>query len=188
MDPGAANDAVQVSKLQAFLKDTEGYDVAVNGSFDQKTEAAVIAFQTKYMSDIMGPWGATKASGTVYITTLKKINQIACNTALNLSVADLSVIDAYRRAEASGTNAGQVGVNQNANNGVAVGLSAPTSASSSNPGAANSARAAPDSSASASAVSFASGMAKTMCWRGAAPSSCTDASMTPRDPFFSCTR
>ena len=131
MDPGAANDAVQVSKLQAFLKDTEGYDVAVNGSFDQKTEAAVIAFQTKYMSDIMGPWGATKASGTVYITTLKKINQIACSTALNLTASDLSIINAYKQAEASGTANGNVGVNQSSNNGVAVGPSVPGSATSS---------------------------------------------------------
>ena len=132
MDPGASNDAVQVSKLQAFLKDTEGYDVSVNGSFDEKTEAAVIAFQTKYISDIMGPWGATKASGTVYLTTLKKINQIACSTALNLSAADLSIINAYKQAEVSGASAaGAVGVNQSANNGVAVGPSAPGSASSS---------------------------------------------------------
>ena len=116
MSPGASNDAAEVSKLQAFLKDTEGYDVAVNGSFDEKTEAAVIAFQTKYMSDIMGPWGATKASGTVYLTTLKKINEIACSTPLNLTPADLSIINSYRQAEASGRPApvsGQVGLNQN---------------------------------------------------------------------------
>jgi hypothetical protein len=131
MDSGASNDAVQVAKLQAFLKDTEGYDVDLTGSFDQKTEVAVIAFQTKYMSDIMGPWGATKASGTVYLTTLKKINQIVCSTSLNLSAADLSIINAYKQAEASGASAGQVGVNQNANNSVAVGPSAPGSASSS---------------------------------------------------------
>jgi len=128
---GANNDGAEVAKLQAFLKDTEGLNVAVNGVFDQNTEAAVSAFQDKYLSDIMGPWGATRSSGIAYITTIKKINQIACNTPLNLSVADLSIINAYKQAEASGTNAGPVGVNQGANNGVAVGPTIPASASSS---------------------------------------------------------
>jgi hypothetical protein len=138
MKIGAANDPAQVTKLQAFLKDTEGFDLDVNGSFDQKTEAAVEAFQTKYMSDIMGPWGATKASGTVYLTTMKKIDQIACNTPLTLSVADLSIIDAYKQSVASGQPAaasGPVGLNQSpagsANNAVAVGPTIPGAASSS---------------------------------------------------------
>ncbi len=131
MSPGASNDAVQVSKLQAFLKDTEGYDVDVNGAFDRKTEAAVIAFQTKYMSDIMGPWGATKASGTVYLTTLKKINEIACSTALNLTVSDLAIINAYKQGNSASAVSGTVGVNQNANSVVAVGSAVTASTSGS---------------------------------------------------------
>ena len=96
MKLGNANNSADVSKLQAFLKNSEGLDVSVTGTFDQKTEAAVEAFQKKYLSDILGPWGATKASGVVYITTLKKINQLACSQPLSLSAAELSVINSYK--------------------------------------------------------------------------------------------
>ena len=111
---GAENDSAQVTKLQTFLKTSEGLDVGVNGTFDQKTEAAVEAFQTKYMSDIMGPWGSSKASGTVYLTTVKKVNQLACNAPLTLTAAELSTIDAYKNGgapAASAPAAGPVGVN-----------------------------------------------------------------------------
>lgn len=95
MKIGIANNAADVTKLQAFLKG-QGFDADVTGTFDQKTEAAVEAFQKKYLSDILGPWGATKASGAVYITTLKKINQLACSQPLSLSGAELTVINSYR--------------------------------------------------------------------------------------------
>ena len=84
-----------VAKLQAFLKESQGLDVDVTGIFDQKTEDAVKAFQAKYMSDVMGPWEATRTSGMVYITTLKKINEIACNQPTTLTPAEQAIIQAY---------------------------------------------------------------------------------------------
>jgi hypothetical protein len=104
---GGINNPTDVAKLQAFLKNSQGLNVTVNGIFDQQMENAVRAFQSKYMSQIMGPWGANQSSGYVYITTLKKVNEIACNTPLTLSAADLAIINAYKNSQVVGTNAGQ---------------------------------------------------------------------------------
>jgi hypothetical protein len=97
---GANNDGQQVSQLQAFLKESEGLDVDVTGTFDQKTDAGVKAFQAKYLADIMGPWGSSVPSGYVYITTSKKINELACNTPIALDASELAIIDAYKSQEA----------------------------------------------------------------------------------------
>lgn len=107
---GSNNDGSQVTKLQIFLKDSQNLNVDINGIFDQKTDVAVRAFQTKYMSDIMGPWGATMASGFVYITTEKKINEIACNSPLTLNPAEISIIDAYKNTGVNAQNNTVVGV------------------------------------------------------------------------------
>jgi len=96
---GANNDASQVAKLQAFLKESQDLDVTVNGTFDQQTENAVRAFQSKYLSEVMGPWGATQSSGNVYITTEKKINELACNTSLALNPSELAIIDTYKNQQ-----------------------------------------------------------------------------------------
>jgi hypothetical protein len=93
---GANNNAAEVAKLQAFLKNSQGLNVAVTGTFDAQTEAAVHAFQKKYATEVLLPWGGTKSSGIVYITTSKKINQIVCASPLNLTAGELSIINAYR--------------------------------------------------------------------------------------------
>jgi hypothetical protein len=49
----------------------------------------------KYADTILAPWGATKASGIIYITTAKKINQLACKEALTLNENELSTISSY---------------------------------------------------------------------------------------------
>ncbi|MDO8565278.1 MAG: peptidoglycan-binding protein [bacterium] len=78
---GANNDTLQVIKLQAFLKSFEGYDyVTINGVFDQATFQAVSAFQLKYKSEILTPWGINAPTGYVYKLTLAKINQIICGS------------------------------------------------------------------------------------------------------------
>ena len=99
MEFGGNNNPTDVAKLQAFLKDSQGLNVTVNGIFDQRMENAVRAFQSKYMSQIMGPWGATQSSGYVYITTLKKVNEIACNTPLTLSPAEIAIINAFKNQQ-----------------------------------------------------------------------------------------
>lgn len=111
MEIGRDNDPVQVAKIQAFLKNTQESDVDVTGTFDQKTEDAVRAFQEKYMSDIMGPWGATQTSGNVYITTVKKVNELACARPLSLTTDELATIEAYKTAIANGTGASAIGAN-----------------------------------------------------------------------------
>jgi hypothetical protein len=90
------NDSTNVRRLQTFLKDSENADVTISGTFDEKTEDAVKAFQIKYKDIILAPWGATKASGIAYITTIKKINELACKQGLTLSPEELSIINAYQ--------------------------------------------------------------------------------------------
>ncbi len=90
------NRSEEVTKLQTFLKNSENLDVDINGTFDQKTDAAVRAFQKKYADEILNPWGGTKTSGYVYIMTSKKINQIACDQPLTLNDSDRTAIQNFR--------------------------------------------------------------------------------------------
>lgn len=96
MKYGVDNDKTQVTKLQTFLRDAEKINITVNGIFDKQTENAVIAFQNKYSGTIMGPWGASKGTGYVYITTIKQINKIACNYPLTLNPQELATINEIR--------------------------------------------------------------------------------------------
>ncbi|MBP6858672.1 MAG: hypothetical protein KBC33_02485 [Candidatus Pacebacteria bacterium] len=100
------NDALQVTKLQIFLNGSESAGLIVNGTFDESTENAVKNFQKKYMTDILGPWDATRATGFVYITTLKKINALACASPITLSAEELAIIEAYKARGGSVTETG----------------------------------------------------------------------------------
>lgn len=97
MKLGKQNDPEQVSRLQSFLRDSQEIDVDVTGVFDQKTEEAVKTFQSHYLDTVLGPWGATLPSGEVYITTQKKINELACGQELSLDESELSILSAYRQ-------------------------------------------------------------------------------------------
>lgn len=94
---GIKNDPTEVTKLQLFLKNNQKINLNVTGVFDRQTEEAVKKFQIRYWDTTMKPWGATIASGYVYITTLKKINQIACNQPLTLNSSELATIEAFDR-------------------------------------------------------------------------------------------
>ncbi len=74
----AQNDPAVVKELQAFLNDFESNKLEVTGVYDESTLAAVLAFQTKYAADILAPWGLKQATGIVYYTTKKKIDEIHC--------------------------------------------------------------------------------------------------------------
>lgn len=106
MERGWNNNPVLVAKLQSFLKNTRELDVDVTGTFDMKTENAVKDFQNAYLETIMGPWGATQASGNVYITTVKKINELACKSPLTLTPDEMAIIDSYKAMLASNDGAG----------------------------------------------------------------------------------
>lgn len=75
---GKENDIDQVKRLQRFLRDFESAQITETGSYDTATLTAVHAFQAKYASDILKPWGISKSTGYVYLTTRKKVNEIFC--------------------------------------------------------------------------------------------------------------
>ncbi|HVS79401.1 MAG TPA: peptidoglycan-binding domain-containing protein [Candidatus Paceibacterota bacterium] len=95
---GWQNDPVEVKKLQIFLSSYEGYSVSATGVFDTATFNAVEAFQKKYASDILTPWGYSPdhATGFVYILTRNKINEIICGSNIPLTDLQQREIDQYK--------------------------------------------------------------------------------------------
>ena len=75
---GADNNPVEVEKLERFLNEFEGENLLVNGIYEQVDFDAVSRFQEKYLGDVLAPWSHNKATGYVYITTKKKINELYC--------------------------------------------------------------------------------------------------------------
>jgi len=72
------NNPVEVVKLQAFLN-KHGFGSSVpTGIFDDRTVAAVKAFQSKYGDQILKPWNLTAPTGIVYLTTIRQINLLEC--------------------------------------------------------------------------------------------------------------
>ncbi len=80
MRRGRTNDTNAVLILQKFLNEHMGAGLNANGEFDEATETAVKSFQDKYAVDVLKPWGNINATGIVYLTTLKKINQLRCGS------------------------------------------------------------------------------------------------------------
>ena len=79
MRKSANNVPVEVSKLQSFLLEQEGFtNVRVNGVFDNVTDVAVRSFQEKHSDIILAPWAIQKGTGYVYRTTTKQINDLYC--------------------------------------------------------------------------------------------------------------
>ena len=85
---GRKNDETQVRRLQTILRDYEGATIEVNGVYDAATLAAVHAFQSKYASEILTPWGIEESTGFVYLTTRKKINEIYCRSLVQFPLTD----------------------------------------------------------------------------------------------------
>ena len=98
MGLGGKNDSSEVLKLQTFLKNVEGANLSLTGIFDANTIAAVKTFQAKYLVDVMGPWKSLSPSGYVYITTKRKINEIACNSTIILTPEEAAIISAHNKA------------------------------------------------------------------------------------------
>lgn len=93
MRQGKNNDKGEVAKLQTFLNAQLGLAIPVTGFFGSQTTAAVNKLQTKYQSDILGPWSAFghdghTPTGYVYKTTQREINMLACSN-LNLPAPQL---------------------------------------------------------------------------------------------------
>lgn len=87
---GADNNIKEVIKLQTFLNDFEGFNLDITGIYNIETFAAVEIFQERYSRDILKPWGIEEEStGYVYITTIKKINEIYCNRDIAFYINDV---------------------------------------------------------------------------------------------------
>jgi hypothetical protein len=76
---GKPNNPAQVRLLQTFLNAEMGANLPITGFFGTMTDSVVRAFQTKYASDVLTPWGITSPTGYVYKTTEWKINEINCS-------------------------------------------------------------------------------------------------------------
>jgi len=107
---GSDNNPGEILKLQAFLRDYEGFaNINMTGVFDQATFDAVSAFQIKYASEVLAPWGITSPTGFVYYTTQKKINEILCGKILSLTKNQLDEINQARSSlELTPGNDGQI--------------------------------------------------------------------------------
>lgn len=95
---GAANDRVDVLKLQSFLDVFADLDAPMSGIFGNRTERAVEVFQTRHADDVLVPWGysADGPTGYVYITTLNMVNEIWCGQEFPISEEDTEEINEFR--------------------------------------------------------------------------------------------
>jgi len=95
----ADNNPAEVKKLERFLNEFEGENLPVNGIYEQADFDAVSRFQKKYKEDILDPWNYDKATGYVYITTRKKINELYSQKELPLTVEQEEEIEKFRNSE-----------------------------------------------------------------------------------------
>lgn len=94
---GGDNNVDDVTKLQSFLKDKEGFsNLEITGVFDQATYDAVSQFQLKYKDDILTPWGIDSPTGYVYYTTQNKINEVYCGETFTLTSVQKSEIEQFK--------------------------------------------------------------------------------------------
>lgn len=94
---GEANNPGDVRNLEAFLNVFEGFNLSINGVYEEHDYNAVVTFQERYAEDILAPWGYTKGTGHVYYTTQKKINEIFCPRPFPLTDEQLAEIEEYKQ-------------------------------------------------------------------------------------------
>ncbi|MES3005104.1 MAG: immunoglobulin-like domain-containing protein [Patescibacteria group bacterium] len=114
------NNPVEVIKLQVFLKELEGFtNLQITGIYDAQTIVALDAFQNRYASEILTPWGHTAPTSYTYILTKKKVNEIYCRTAFPVTTQQQQEIDNFRNFLLSLQSAGvTIPNNTNTNNNV----------------------------------------------------------------------
>lgn len=78
--PGLKNNKSEVIKLQKFLNKNLRLNIPANGKYGPLTQNAVKAFQLKYKSNILDPWGLTGPTSSVGYTTINWINYLNCPT------------------------------------------------------------------------------------------------------------
>lgn len=92
---GKNNFPIEVEKLEQFLNEFEKENLPVNGIYEQVDYEAVKKFQLKYKEDILNPWNYDEATGYVYITTKKKINELYYQKEFSLTVSQEAEIAAF---------------------------------------------------------------------------------------------
>ncbi len=92
---GKNNDIVTVKKIQIFLNIYQNANLPIDGIYDALDEQAVRDFQSKYMKEILLPWGYYDSTGVVYITTTAKINAIVCGT--DIEYPDLGLVAQFSK-------------------------------------------------------------------------------------------
>lgn len=103
---GANNNPEEVRKLEVFLNQFEGENLIVNGIYEKADFDAVSRFQEKYMADILSPWKHNEATGYVYITTKKQINELYCQREFVLTPQQLAEIASFVSRLSGTGNAG----------------------------------------------------------------------------------
>ncbi len=91
---GKQNDVQDVMDLQQFLNDHLSAGLPVSGFYGNMTRSWVNKFQMQYASEVLRPWvpyglrNESTATGYVYKTTRRQINNLYCST-LNLPMPQL---------------------------------------------------------------------------------------------------
>ena len=94
---GANNNPAEVTKLQTFLHNNEGFtNLPVTGFFDTATDQAVRTFQDRYKKDVLDFWNLPSNTGYVYFTTQKKVNELYCKREFPLDRTQMDEITSFR--------------------------------------------------------------------------------------------
>jgi hypothetical protein len=113
---GAKNDPAQVKLLEQYLNTYEHAKLPVDGVYSKQDVQAVIAWQEKYASEILTPWGETKGTGYVFTTSLKKFKDLflaQCQTGTITTPNPTSSSVAFYRDLQSGMSGNDVLLLQN---------------------------------------------------------------------------
>ncbi len=79
---GAKNDVWEVKRLEQFLI-SQGENIHINGIYGNDDFEAVKRFQLRYRAQILDPWDIKNATGYVFRTTVKTMNELACGKTYN---------------------------------------------------------------------------------------------------------
>jgi peptidoglycan hydrolase-like protein with peptidoglycan-binding domain len=62
--------------LEQYLAVFENENLPIDGIYSQDDANAVIRWQEKYRSEILTPWGASRGTGYIFITSLRKFREL----------------------------------------------------------------------------------------------------------------
>ncbi len=74
----AANKAADAKKVEEFLNEYQGENLAVDSTYGEKDIEAIKRFQAKYKKEVLDPHGLPAPTGHVLNTTRAQINKLYC--------------------------------------------------------------------------------------------------------------